>query len=62
MKLRFPHKGKHSGRAVCEQPDITSPDMNNMRSRGNFDGRIRGFQRPGVNKLFDQQIGGAAWI
>jgi len=59
MKLNFPFKGIFKGRAVCEQPMTTSPDMNNVRLRDTLDNRARGGQRPGLDKWGDgDQIGG----
>jgi len=60
MKLRFPFEGIDKGRALCEQPELTVPHMNNMRSRDVLDNRMRGGQRPGLDKWGDgDQIGGA---
>ena len=39
---------------------LTTFDMNNMRPVGVFEKRLRLTQRPGQDKLFAQQIGGAA--
>lgn len=58
MKLPFPVKGIFKGRAACEQPQITSPDMNNVRLYDVLGNRARGGQRPGLDKLYSQQIGG----
>ena len=60
MRLDFPYKGVHKGRAGCDQPKGTSPDLKNVRPYDTLDKRIRGGQRPGIDKLFSQQIGGAA--
>jgi len=60
MKLRFPSKGINKGRAACEQPEETSPDMNNVRPYDTLDNRARGGQRPGLDKLYSQQIGGGS--
>ncbi len=60
MKLPFPLKGVYKGTTVAEQPRTTSPDMNNMRPRDALDYRVRGGQRAGLDKLYSQQIGGAA--
>ena len=57
MLLRFPIKGYHRGFAAGDQPPQTSPDLNNMRLLAG--GRYQGGQRPGLEKTFDQQIGGA---
>ncbi|KKL59470.1 hypothetical protein LCGC14_2215040, partial [marine sediment metagenome] len=45
---------------VCEQPHTTSPDMNNVRLYDTLANRSRGGQRAGADKLYAQQIGGAA--
>lgn len=60
MKLQFPFKGIHKGRAACEQPELTSPDTNNARPQDTLAKSFRGGQRPPIRKLFEQQIGGAA--
>ena len=57
MLLRFPIKGYHRGFAAGDQPPQTSPDLNNVRPLAG--GRYQGGQRPGLEKTFDQQIGGA---
>lgn len=61
MKIRFPYEGIDKGRALNEQPELTSPHMSNMRPRDVLDNRMRGGQRPGLDKWGDgDQIGGAA--
>jgi len=57
MLLRFPIKGYHRGFAAGDQPPQTSPDLKNVRPLAG--GRYQGGQRPGLEKTFDQQIGGA---
>ena len=60
MKLRFPYEGINKGRALCEQPEMTSPDMNNIRPYDVLDNRMRGGQRPGLDKWgAGTQIGSA---
>jgi len=60
MKLRFPYKGVDKGRALCEQPEMTSPHMNNIRPYDVLDNRMRGGQRPGLDKWGNgDQIGAA---
>lgn len=61
MNLRFPYEGIDKGRALAEQPELTAPHMNNMRPRDVLDNRMRGGQRPALDKWGDgDQIGGAA--
>ena len=60
MRISFPTKGIYKGTAAASQPDGTSPDMNNVRPRDVLEHRVRGGQRPGLQKLYSQQIGGAA--
>ncbi len=60
MNLSFPIGGIDKGRATSEQPVLTSPDLNNVRPFDTKDNRIRGGQRPGLDKRFSQQIGGEA--
>lgn len=59
MRLLFPAEGIDKGRMTCEQPITTSSDMNNVRPRDVLANRIRGGQRPGLDKWGDgDQIGG----
>lgn len=60
MKLRFPYEGIDKGRALNEQPNMTSPNMNNVRPYDVLDNRMRGGQRPGLGKWGNgDQIGAA---
>ena len=60
MKLRFPYQGIDKGRVLCEQPEMTSPNMNNIRPFDVLDNRMRGGQRPGLDKWgAGTQIGAA---
>lgn len=60
MKIRFPLQGIDKGRATSDQPEATSPDMNNMRPYDTLDNRARGGQRPGLDKWgAGTQIGSA---
>ena len=60
MKLRFPHEGIDKGRALNEQPQMTSPHINNVRPYDVLDNRMRGGQRPGLDKWGNgDQIGAA---
>jgi hypothetical protein len=58
MILSFPLKGKFLGLQSSKQPNQTSRDLNNVRPF--FDGRAVGGQRPGMDKVYTQQIGGQA--
>ena len=60
MKIRFPHNGVDRGRALCEQPENTSPDMNNVRPYDVLNNRMRGGQRPGLDKWGNGDQVGAA--
>lgn len=60
MRLRFPLSGIDKGRAASEQPEATSPDMKNMRPYDTLDNRMRGGQRPALDKWgVGTQIGAA---
>ena len=60
MKIQFPFKGIDKGRATSEQPQATSPRINNMRVFDTLDNRARGGQRPGLDKWgAGTQIGAA---
>jgi len=59
-EIIFPIKGKHVGFSASKQPQLTSPDLNNVRPYDVLANRARGGQRPGMKKLYSQQIGGAA--
>lgn len=60
VELKFPIKGIDKNWANSEQPPVTSPDMNNVRPYGTVEARLRGGQRPGLDVLYSEQIGGAA--
>jgi len=55
-EIRFPIKGIHKGAPVTAQPTGTSPRMNNMRAFDKDEGKVRGGQRPGLDKLYTDQI------
>ena len=61
MRIPFPLQGIDKGRATSEQPIATSPDLKNVRPYDTLDNRARGGQRPGLDKLYSQQIGGGAF-
>ena len=50
MKLNFPLQGVDKGRATSEQPQNTAPNMSNVRPYDTLDNRVRGGQRPGLDK------------
>lgn len=50
MKLSFPFNGLDKGRSLSEQPEATSPEMNNVRPYDVLDNRMRGGQRPALDK------------
>ncbi len=60
FRLTFPIGGINKSRVPEEQPERTSPDINNMRSFGTADGRLRGEQRPGQKKWGAGTLIGAA--
>ena len=57
-ELYFPINGLHKGIRPGAQPEGTSPDLNNVRPYDVLDNRLRGGQRPGLSKLYSEQIGG----
>ena len=58
MILGFPIKGIFLGLQSSKQMPQTSRDLNNVRPF--FDGRAVGGQRPGMDKVYSQQISGTA--
>ncbi len=54
--LKFPIRGINKSRVPDEQPEATSPDMNNVRPFDVLDDRIRGGQRPGMKKRYSQRV------
>jgi hypothetical protein len=59
IQIPFPIMGVNKGRAVYQQPFATSPEMLNVRPRDVLDGRMRGGQRPGLDKWGDGDLIGA---
>ena len=60
MKLRFPYEGVDKGRALTEQLELTVSHMNNVRPRDVLENRMRGGQRPALDKWgAGTQIGAA---
>ncbi len=56
----LPIKGISEGFEVFQSPPATSGDMNNVRPQDVLEKRIRIGQRPGFEKLYTQQVEGAA--
>lgn len=56
FRLKFPLKGINKSRVPEEQPEATSPDMNNVRAFDTLDERIRGGQRPGMKKRYSEVV------
>jgi hypothetical protein len=54
--LKFPVRGINKSRLPDEQPEATSPDMNNVRAFDIADDRIRGGQRPGMAKRYAELV------
>ncbi|KKN60035.1 hypothetical protein LCGC14_0536220 [marine sediment metagenome] len=50
LRLLFPVGGVNRSRLPDEQPELTSPGMNNVRPFDVSDERIRGGQRPALIK------------
>lgn len=60
MKIRFPLKGLHKGFGTVTQPDGTTFNCLNVRPYDIINNRLRGGQRPGLDKWGNgDQIGGA---
>ncbi len=59
VNFSFPFEGVDKGRAASNQSPTTSPDMRNMRVYDVLGNRARGGQRPGLGKLYSEQIGNA---
>jgi hypothetical protein len=53
--LVFPFGGLHKGGLPGNQPENTSPKLQNCRPF--YQGRLRGGQRPGLKKWSDTRIG-----
>jgi len=57
-ELPLPIKGVNNSYPLDKQDPATSPYMNNVRPFDTLEGRIRLSQRPGMGKMYSQQIGG----
>ena len=58
--FQLPVKGYSEGLPPHIQPPLTTGFINNMYPRGTLEKKIRLTQRPGLDKIFDQQIGGGS--
>ncbi len=56
FKLKSPIRGINKSRLPDEQPEMTSPDMDNIRVFDTLDDRIRVGQRPGAVKRYATRI------
>ena len=56
--IQLPIKGVSEGFPIESSPPLTSGHMNNVIPRDVLEQRIRLSQRPGLDKVFTQQIGG----
>ena len=61
MVIKFPSDGIDKGGVVAEQPANTSSVMLNVCPLDVLNNRMRGGQRPGLDKLYTQQIGSGAY-
>jgi hypothetical protein len=59
VEFSLPIKGVSRGLPVDKLPPSTSGYMKNVRPRDILENRIRIGQRPGLDKLYSQQIGGS---
>lgn len=59
-EFQIPIKGYSEGLPPDKQPPLTAGYMDNMYPRGTLEKRIRLTQRPGLDKIFAQQIGGGS--
>jgi hypothetical protein len=58
-EFSLPIKGESQGFPVDKSPPLTSGYLNNIRAIDVLEKRIRIGQRPGQDKVYAQQIGGA---
>jgi hypothetical protein len=60
MEFMLPIKGISEGFPVDKSPPLTTGYANNIRAVDVLEKRVRIGQRPGLDKTYAQQIGGAA--
>jgi len=56
----LPLKGYNAGSNINTQPVNTTGDMNNVRPFDSLERKLRLGQRPGMAKVYDEQIASAA--
>lgn len=56
----FPIRGKNEAFPASVQPQLTSGDLLNVRPIDTLASRLRGGQRPGLNKWSASQIGSSS--
>jgi len=57
-EFQIPIRGYSEGLSPDKQPPLTTGYADNIYPRGTLEKKIRFVQRPGLDKIFDQQIGG----
>ena len=57
ITLPFPLKGINRNYAESDQPNLTSPAMQNVRPSDVMENRVRGGQRPGLKRQYPIRIG-----
>lgn len=60
MELSLPLKGVCQGFNPDQLPEMTTDYMNNVVPVDTLERRVRLGQRPGLDKVFSQQVGGSA--
>jgi len=60
IEFQFPVLGLNKGEAFDKQPKMTSDYLNNVRPYDVLENRRRGGQRPGLEKMFSEQVSGMA--
>jgi hypothetical protein len=57
LQLFFPFKGLNDAMAYKDQIPLTTPLIANCRVKDVEENRARGGQRPGMSKVFAEQVG-----
>jgi len=60
MEIPPPIMGVNTAAPLDKMPPLTTGDMMNMRPLDLFERRLRLSQRPGLGKMYTEQIGGLA--
>jgi len=60
VEFPFPIHGLNKGEAVDKQPTTTSGHIKNVRPYDTLSNRKRGGSRPGLKKLYAEQVSGGA--